>query len=192
MRGGAPALHPFQGHGLGRLRPRRSRCAEKFGLPGPTRTHWRAVARRDPRTTSAQKAFDPERDSFVQSYGSRTTRRQPAADPAGRLPAARRSARRRHGRGDRGEPDAATASSMRYQTARMSTTACRRAKARSWPAASGSPTSTPCIGRNDDARRAVRAPAGPAQRCRPARRGIRPGGQAACSAISRRPSATSA
>ena len=38
--------------------------------------------------------FDPKLGSFVQSYGSRAARREPAADPARRLSAARRPAHR--------------------------------------------------------------------------------------------------
>ena len=42
---------------------------------------------------------------------------------------------------------------LRYDTGDEPTTACRPARARSSPAASGWPTPTSCIGRIDDARR---------------------------------------
>ena len=97
---------------------------------------------------------------------------EPAADPAGRLPAAGRSARGGHGGGHRARAWCATVSCC-ATTPRREPTACRPARARSSRAASGSPTTTPC---RADARRprALRAAARSAQRCRAAGRGIRP------------------
>ena len=68
------------------------------------------------------------------------TRRRAAADPPRRLPAARRPARRRHGR--RGPGRARPATVWCAATARRGrrSTGCRAARARSWPARSGSRT----------------------------------------------------
>ena len=69
--------------------------------------------------------------------------------------------------------------------ARSRWTACRRARARSSRAASGSPTTSPA-GPQRRGARAVRAAAGAVQRCRPAGRGIRSDARSGSSAISRR------
>ena len=84
------------------------RSAEEFGLEGPV-DRWRAFA--TPFIDrSASAASIAAQNSFVQSYGRNDARRQPAADPDGRLSAARRSARARHGGGDRAAISCATAS----------------------------------------------------------------------------------
>ena len=145
---------------------------------------WRERARRDPRRGLRRRLRSRARNASC-SPMARTTRREPAADADRRLPAAGDPRMHRHGRGDRAAPDASTASCCATTRQRRSTD-CRRARARSSPAASGWPTIYVLQGRRDEARGAVRAAAGAAQRCRPAGGRIRPAGRAACSAISRR------
>ena len=52
------------------------KAVEQFGLDGPVE-RWRDAARRDPRARSARNGFDPERNTFAQSYGA-TRRSTPA------------------------------------------------------------------------------------------------------------------
>ena len=118
------------------------KSAEMFGLPGDGRALAQAV-RRDPRRCLPSRAGTQKRNSFTRSYGSERPRRQPAAARADRLPQAGRSALSRHRRGDRARsrrrrPGAA------LRLAEIARTACRPAKARSSPAASGSPTPICC------------------------------------------------
>ena len=100
---------------------------------------WRAAARARSTREVCRHGFDAERNSFVQSYGVAAARREPAADCRSSASCRRRSAHRRHGGGDRARlagrrPGAA----LRHRA--QSTTACRPARARSSPAASGSAT----------------------------------------------------
>ena len=141
MRGGRAALHPLEGDGLGRLRSRASRAIEAFGLDGPV-DRWRAL-RAAIHEDVCTHGFDRELGSFVQAYGSKELDASLLLmPPVGFLPP-RRSARARHDRGDR-----ARAARRRLRAAlrhrRRPTTGCRRAKARSSPAASGWPTRTCC------------------------------------------------
>ncbi len=69
--------------------------AERFGLEGPV-DDWRA-SRDEIHARSARAASTPSATPSC-SPTARRARRQPAADPAGRLPAAGRPARQRHGR----------------------------------------------------------------------------------------------
>ena len=64
---GQTSLHPFEGDGLGRVRPRRP-DREEFGRDGPV-DRWRAAAGRDPRG-GARPGLDDERSAFIQSYGA--------------------------------------------------------------------------------------------------------------------------
>ncbi len=89
----APALHALEGDGVGRVRPRRAhRRGAAAWTARPT-----AGARSATRSTRevCERGFDAELGSFTQSYGSTAARREPAPDPAGRLPARLRSARAR-------------------------------------------------------------------------------------------------
>ena len=101
VRGERRALHLFEGHGVGRLRPRdqerrgvRPRRPDR-SLAGDCRHHprRRLPARLRPRTRQLRPVV------WIKAAG-----RQPAADPACRLPAARRCARARHPGGDREAP----------------------------------------------------------------------------------------
>ena len=56
-RGGRAPLHPLQGHGLGRARPRHP-SAERFGLDAPL-DRWRALRADDARRVSAHAASTP-------------------------------------------------------------------------------------------------------------------------------------
>ena len=100
----APPLRALEGHGLGRVRPRRA------GRRALRRTTGRSSAGGSCATTVhrevCERGFDAERGTFTQSYGSRDARRRAADDPARRLPPARRPARGRHGRGDPARADA--------------------------------------------------------------------------------------
>ena len=76
----APALHLFQGDGLGRLR---SRDQERRGIRPRRPARPLARARAPPFTpTSAGAASIPQPDSFVQSYDRQAARCQPAAAAA--------------------------------------------------------------------------------------------------------------
>ena len=79
------------------------KSAEMFGLPGPVE-HWRELCARRSTTMSARKGWNAKRNTFTRSYGSRRSRREPAAARADRLPQAGRSALSRHRRGDRARP----------------------------------------------------------------------------------------
>jgi GH15 family glucan-1,4-alpha-glucosidase len=86
--GGARAaapLHPLEGDGLGGVRPRAA--ADRGARSHGPEDDWRRSATRSgPRLL--EQGFDEELGSFVQSYGSKERRREPADDPARRLPAA--------------------------------------------------------------------------------------------------------
>ena len=118
--------------------------AEAFSLDGPV-DRWRASAATRSTTEICVKGFDPELGSFVQAYGSKQLDASLLLLPAVGFPAAGRPPRSRHHRGDRAAPRCRTASSC-ATTRRRRTTACHRARARSWPAASGSPTPMSCSG----------------------------------------------
>ena len=71
VRGPTAALHPLQGDGLGRVRPRRARCHEEFGRDGPGRALARA-ARRDPRR-GARARLERARSRRSRSRTARTS-----------------------------------------------------------------------------------------------------------------------
>ena len=134
------AFHLQQGHGLGRLRPRH-RDAEQHGLDGPLDAGAPSATRST--RPSAARASMPTRNSFVQSASATRARREPAADPAGRLPAGRRPAGDRHRGRDRARPDRGRLrAALPHRGGRA--TACRPARARSWPAPSGWPRRCTC------------------------------------------------
>ena len=115
------------------------KAVEQFGLDGPGRPLAAAPRRRSTRR-SAARASTRACGSFVQSYGAEGARRQPADDPAGRLPAGRRPARAR-ARWRRSSGDLMRDGFVRpLHRRRRPSTACRRARGRSCPARSGWPT----------------------------------------------------
>ena len=183
----AAALHLFQGDGLGRVRPRdQERGGVRAGGAG------RALAR----ACAAQihdevcrRGFDPRARQLraVLRIASSST---PACCCCRRSASCRRDDPRVRGTVAAIERELLVDGFvLRYDTARP-TTACRRARARSSPAASG--WSTPMSCRSAGTTRApVRSAARAAQRRRPAERGVRPAGASGWSAISRRPSRTS-
>ena len=134
------AFHLFQGHGLGRLRPR----DQERGNVRARRSARRLAraARRDLRR-GLRARLQQEAGHLRAGLWLRSARRQPADVALRRLSAGDRSAHRRHHRGDRDAVCCATASSC-ATAPRRSRTRCRRAKARSWPAASGWSTSICC------------------------------------------------
>ena len=116
------------------------RLIDELGRAGPDE-RWRDV--RDAiKAEVLERGFDEELGSFVQSYGSKRRRREPADDPALRLPPGGRSARARHARG--GPPRAARrrlrAALPPRRRAPSRWTDCRRARAPSSSAPSGSST----------------------------------------------------
>ena len=118
------------------------------------------------------------------------SRREPAAHSHHRVPAGRPT----HASAARSKPSSATCSSMAScvdTTRTRQTTGFRPAKERSSRAASGWWTRCYSVGREDDARRAVRAIAWPEKRRRPAGRGVRHRARSGSSATSRRRSRTS-
>ena len=132
--GRPPALHPLQGHGLGRVRPRRSRAVEEFGLDGPVE-RWRSLRDKIHAEVCA-RGFDRRSRRFVQAFGSQHLDASLLLIPIVGLPAARRPAGPRDGRGDRARADAGRLrASLRHRTRQR--TACRPARAPFSPAASG-------------------------------------------------------
>ena len=163
------------------------KAVEQFRLDGAGRP-LAAAARRDPRRGLPQGSTEAEHVRAVVRLDA--ARRQPADDPAGRLPARRRPAGARDGRGDREAPDGRRLRPpLRLEHA--TSTASRPARGPSCPAPSGWPTTSRCWAARRGPRH-LRAAARDPQRRRPARRGIRPRRRAASSATSRRRSRTSA
>ena len=150
-----------------------SGAVETFGLDGPDRRLARRSATRIHAEVCAH-GFDATRGTFVQAYGSTELDASLLLHAARRLPARRTTARARHRRGDR---------------ARLVARRLRACATTSTHTEDGLPPGEGAflacsfwladnyvlLGRRDEARRAVRAAAGAAQRRRPARRGIRPG-----------------
>ena len=133
---GAAALHALQGDGLGGVRPRLARpAADK-----KDRAHYKKLADRS-MPMSASNGIDPEKNCFVQSYGSDRMDASLLLLPmVGFL--RRRQAHPKHGTRDREAPDVGWLV-LRYET-RPAWTGCRRAKAPFSPAASGWSTTTSC------------------------------------------------
>ena len=125
------------------------RDAEKYGFDGAARALARARATRSI-APSANTASTPSASFFHPELRQRRARREPAAHSARRLPARRRSARDRHHRRDRARTASSTASCCATGPSRRQD-GLPPAKASSWPAVSGSPTSICMQGRSDEA-----------------------------------------
>ena len=146
----AAALHALEGDGLGRVRPRRRASSSSAST---ARSSGGERVRDEIHAEVCEQGFDAERSTFMQSYGSTELDASAAADPAGRLPAADRPARSR-------APSRPIERELLPRRLRAcattptsgTSTACRRARAPSWPARSGSPTTCALIGRRDEAR----------------------------------------
>ena len=80
------------------------KAVEQFGLEGP-RAHWEKL-RAEIATEILDKAYDPERNTFVQYYGARDLDASLLLIPQLGLFAAGGPAGARHGRGDRARADA--------------------------------------------------------------------------------------
>ena len=146
----------------------RCKSVETFGLDGPVE-RWRRLRRRDPRATSAANGFDRRARQLRPVLRLAAARREPAA-AADHRASCRRRTRGSSGRWRRSSGACSCDGLVaRYDTAPRSTTGCRQARVPSSPAASGWPTPTSCSAAGRGAA-AVRAPAGAAQRCRPAGR----------------------
>ena len=147
----APALHALEGDGLGRVRPRRP--GRRALRPATGRSTGGARLRAEIHEEVCEQGFDAELNSFTQSYGSKRARREPADDPARRLPA-RPTTRAWSGTVAR---DRARARArrlrlpLRARRGQRASTGCRPAKARSSRARSGSPTTSRSQGRLDEA-----------------------------------------
>ena len=107
VRGAAAALHPLEGHGLGRVRSR-GQDGRELRPAGAGRALARA-ARAHPRRRLRATASDRRAQRLRAELRLGGARREPAADPAHRLPAGRRSARRRHRRGHPAASSSSTA-----------------------------------------------------------------------------------
>ena len=100
--GPAAALHPLQGHGLGRRGPGRP---HPRGVAGPRRAARDvAVAARRHLHRGVREGLQQEDRRLHPVLRVGPARRQRAHDPAGGLPAARRSARGEHGGGGAAGP----------------------------------------------------------------------------------------
>ena len=130
------------------------RTAERSGLDAPL-DRWRAAAGRRSTRRCARRATTTTRNTFTQYYGRRAwTPRCCSSRASGFLPAddPRCAARSR--------PCGASCCDdgfvLRYRTDATRrhgpSTGCPGRRARSWPAASGSRTRSPCTGRRDEAR----------------------------------------
>ncbi len=156
VRGPRQRLHALEGDGLGGGRPRRCAAIDGSGLDGPV-DRWRAL-RDDIHADVCTRGYDPARGTFTQAYGSKRARRERSSmiPLVGFLPA-HRPARARHHRGDRAGADGGRARAPLRQLGTAASTGCRRARACSSPAPSGSPTRSRLLGRRDEATRTVRA-----------------------------------
>ena len=141
----AAALHPLEGDGLGRVRPR-GQVASSSSVSTARSSAGGACATRST-TRSARAAGSTRAQHLHAVLRLGGARRQPADDAARRVPARHDPRMRRHGRGDRAGADASTASSLATETQRGASTGCRPARARSCRARSGWPTTTRCMGR---------------------------------------------
>ena len=130
------------------------KTVEKFDRDGPVE-RWRAV-RDEIHARGAGEGLQQRHQQLHPVLRHRPGGRRAAADPAGRVPAGDRSADARHGRRRSNANCSSTVSSC--ATSRMSrrtSTACRRARARSSPARSGWPTTTGCRGAATKARKVL-------------------------------------
>ena len=169
------AFHLFQGHGLGRLRPRhQERRAIRSRRPGrslaraaqpDSRRRLPQGLRRRAAAASCSPTAATELDASLLLLP--TVGFLPPDDPRVQ----------RHRRGDRARPDGRRTCAC-ATTPAAQTMACRPAKACSWPAASGWSMPMSCWAGSDDARALFERLLGAVQRRRPAQRGIRPGAQA--------------
>ena len=176
----APPIHAFEGDGLGRRSTGRCKEVERV-RPRRARSTTGGTCASDIHDEVLRRAAStPAATRFVQSYGSRRARRQPAPDARGRVPAADGQAGGRNGGGDR-----ARAVPRRLRPAVTMTKRPRRRR----PAAGGGgvPALHVLAGRRLPARRAprggaraVRAAAGAAQRRGAAVGGVRPSRRSGC------------
>ena len=133
------------------------KSVEAFGLDGPL-DRWREL-RREIHDDVCRHGFDPELDSFVQSYGSQAARCEPAAA------AARRASCRRRTRACVGTVAAierhllVDGFVLRYDTARARRTGCRPGEGAFLACSFWLADAYVMLGRKDDGRQPVRAPA---------------------------------
>ena len=139
----APALHPLEGDGLGRVRPRASRPSSASAATARSTAGARSATRSTREV--CEQGFDAERNAFVQSYGSKRLDASLLMIPlVGFLPADD-PRMRRHRRRDRARAHARRLRlPLRHDEDTQTSTACRRARARSSRARSGSPTTSRC------------------------------------------------
>ena len=132
------ATSPFRRSWPGSPSTAAIKSVEQYGLRGPVRA-LAGAARHASARRSSNRAYDPERNTFVQYYGGARSRCLAAADPAARVSAARGPAGARHDRGDRARADARRLRLPLSEPPRAPT-GCRPARACFSPAASGWPT----------------------------------------------------
>ena len=134
-------LHAFEGDGWVAF-DRAIKAVEAFGLPGPVE-RWRELRERIHDDVCAQRLRTRARQLRAElRLASELDASLLLIPMTGFLPADR-PARARHHRGDRARPDRRRLRAALPHAASRST-ACRRARARSSPAASGSPTAYAC------------------------------------------------
>ena len=174
----APALHPLQGDGLGRLRPRRQ---GRRGIRLRVRRRDPSVdPRRGPRRHHRQR-LRRRPQHLHPVLRLRGAGRGDAPDPGDGLPAARRRARDRDDRGDRARAD----DRGRIRPALLDGVGATLGRRSLGQGGGLPPVLVLARGRARDGRaprrgaRAVRAAARPLQRRRPDLRGVRPGNRPA-------------
>ena len=116
------------------------KSAEKFNLDGPI-DHWRTTRDRI-HAEVCEKAYDPKKNAFTQSYDSRLADASTLVIPlVGFLPATTRASL---GRSRTSKSTCSSTASSCATTARRPTTVSRPVRVRSSPAASGSSRTTSC------------------------------------------------
>ena len=148
----AAALHPLEGDGVGRLRPRRADRTRSSGSTGPVE-RWRRAPRRDPRARSASARSTPSAArSRSRTASTRSTRASLLMPLVGFLagddPRVRRDRRRDRARADRRRP---RRSATDRDDGDVDGLPAGRGR-RSCRARSGSPTCSRCWGAHDEAR----------------------------------------
>ena len=124
-----------------------------------------------------EKGFDPELNSFVQSYGSKELDASLPPHRAGRLPPSQRSPHPRHRRGHRARPHEGRPGAA-LRPGALGRWSPRRRGRLSWPAASGSSPISICSDARPKLARSLTTAAPAAKRPRSRLRGVRPGAKA--------------
>ena len=139
----SPALHGVEGRRPGS--PSARRCVRRSSSSSQVRSSAGGPHATRSMPRCAREGFDPELGSFTQAYGSRQLDASLARHPDRRVPPGHRH-RVVRAPSRPSSASCCTTSSSCAIAPTTSTTGCRREKGCSWPARSGSSTSTCCRG----------------------------------------------